>query len=69
MVTLVFERRWTWRGDSYGSGRIENPRIDVLSLGLVPLPLRGDEPPASSFTGLLMGVLPAAERIAGVDGE
>src|SRR6266545_6995208 len=43
MVTLVFERRWTWRGDSYGSGRIENPRIDVLSLGLVPLPLRGGE--------------------------
>ncbi len=43
VVTLVFERRWTWRGDSYGSGRIENPRIDVLSLGLVPLPLRGGE--------------------------
>jgi hypothetical protein len=41
LVTLVVERRWSWRGDAYASGRIENPRIDVGKLGLVPLPLTG----------------------------
>lgn len=34
-------QRWTWKGDDYASGRIENPRIDKL--GLSPLPLRGGE--------------------------
>ena len=43
VVTLVVERRWSWRGDAYASGRIENPRIDVGKLGLVPLPLTGGE--------------------------
>ncbi len=43
LVTLVIERRWTWRGDAYASGRIENPRIDVAKLGLEPLPLEGGE--------------------------
>ena len=43
LVTLVVERRWTWRGDPYASGRIENPRIDVAKLGLDPLPLEGGE--------------------------
>jgi hypothetical protein len=43
LVTLVIERRWTWRGDPYASGRIENPRIDVSKLGLEPLPLEGGE--------------------------
>src|SRR5437899_7047649 len=27
VVTLVIERRWTWRGDAYASGKVENPRI------------------------------------------
>ena len=44
LVTLVISRRWIWRGDSYASGRIENPRIAVEKLGLVPLPLEGGEP-------------------------
>ena len=43
LVTLVVEKRWTWRDDAYASGRIENPRIDVEKLGLVPLPLDGGE--------------------------
>ena len=44
LATLVVDRRWTWRGDAYASGRIENPRIDVAKLGLEPLPLEGGEP-------------------------
>lgn len=43
LVTLVIEKRWTWRDDAYASGRIENPRIEVEQLGLVPLPLEGGE--------------------------
>lgn len=43
IVTLVIERRWTWRGDAYASGKIENPRIDVAKLGIEPLPLNGGE--------------------------
>ena len=39
VVTLVIEKRWTWKGDDYASGRIENPRIDIDKLGLSPLPL------------------------------
>ena len=41
VVTLVGGKRWTWRGDAYGSGAIENPRIDIARLGLEPLPLTG----------------------------
>ena len=40
LVTLAIEKRWTWRGDDYASGRIENPRIAVERLALEPLPLR-----------------------------
>lgn len=43
LVTLVIEKRWTWHDDAYASGRIENPRIAVDKLGLVPLPLKGGE--------------------------
>jgi hypothetical protein len=43
LVTLVIERRWTWRGDAYASGKIENLRIDVARLGIEPLPLEGGE--------------------------
>jgi hypothetical protein len=43
VVTLVVERRWCWRGDAYASGRIEDPRIDVEKLGLMPLRLTGGE--------------------------
>ncbi len=39
LVTLIAEKTWTWKGDAYASGRIENPRIDLAKLGLVPLPL------------------------------
>jgi hypothetical protein len=39
LVTLVVDKRWTFRGAGYASGRIENPRIDVARLGLTPLPL------------------------------
>ncbi len=44
LVTLVVEKRWTWKGDAYASGRIEDPRIDVGKLGLVPLPLHDGQP-------------------------
>jgi hypothetical protein len=40
VVTLLLEKRWSWRGAAYASGSIENPRIDVARLGLTPLPLR-----------------------------
>lgn len=43
LVIVVIDRRWTWRGDAYASGRIENLRIDIDKLGLVPLPLHGGE--------------------------
>lgn len=43
LVTLVVQRRWTWHDDAYANGRIENPRIEVDKLGLVPLPLKGGE--------------------------
>lgn len=43
IATLVIERRWTWRDDAYASGRVENPRIEVHRLSLVPLPLEGGE--------------------------
>lgn len=41
LVTLAVEKRWTWRGDPYASGSIEDARIDVTRLGLQPLPLLG----------------------------
>jgi hypothetical protein len=43
LVTLVIAKRWRWHGDDYASGTIENPRIAVEKLGLVPLPLEGGE--------------------------
>ena len=43
LVTLAIARRWTWRGDAYASGKVENARIDVAKLGLEPLPLEGGE--------------------------
>jgi hypothetical protein len=39
VVTLVMDKRWSWRSDAYASGAIEDPRIDVAKLGLAPLPL------------------------------
>lgn len=39
IVTLAIGRQWSWRGDPYASGKIDNPRIDVGKLGLEPLPL------------------------------
>ncbi|MCK6532389.1 MAG: tetratricopeptide repeat protein [Polyangiaceae bacterium] len=43
LVTLVVEKMWTWKDHAYASGRIENPRITVEKLGLVPLPLTGGQ--------------------------
>lgn len=43
LVTLVIEKRWTWKDHAYASGRIEDPRITVEALGLEPLPLEGGE--------------------------
>jgi hypothetical protein len=43
LVTLVIEKRWTWQGDDYASGRIESPRIAIEKLGLLPLPLHEGE--------------------------
>lgn len=39
LVTLVVEKRWTWKADEYATGLIENPRIAVEKLALEPLPL------------------------------
>jgi hypothetical protein len=43
VVTLVIERRWTWLGDAYASGKMEDPRIDIPALGLTPLQLTDGE--------------------------
>jgi tetratricopeptide (TPR) repeat protein len=41
VVTIRIEKRWTYRGDAYASGKIERAQIDVARLGLEPLPLEG----------------------------
>lgn len=43
IITVQIEKRWTFGGHAYASGRIEGARIDVARLGLVPLPLDGGE--------------------------
>jgi len=43
IITARIENRWAFGGDAYASGRIEDARIDVARLGLVPLPLTGGE--------------------------
>jgi hypothetical protein len=43
VVTLAVEKRWTWRGDDYATGKMESPHMDVARLGLEPLPLEGGE--------------------------
>ncbi len=43
VVSLAVDRRWTWLGAPYASGRIERARIDVARLDLLPLPLMGGE--------------------------
>lgn len=42
LVTLSIEKRWSFKGDDYASGRIENPRIAVDKLALTPLPVRDE---------------------------
>lgn len=44
VVTLCLERRWVWRDAAYASGSIQDPRIDVSRIGLVPLPLQDHGP-------------------------
>lgn len=41
VATLAVDKRWTWAGQTHGSGRLEDLRIDVARLGLEPLPLSG----------------------------
>jgi len=43
VADVVIEKRWTWRGDEYASGTVEDVRVDVAKLGLDPLPLEGGE--------------------------
>jgi hypothetical protein len=43
IATLAIDRRWTWRGDDYASGRVESTLIDIARLGIVPLPLEGGD--------------------------
>lgn len=43
VATLVLTKRWTWRGDAYASGEVEQSRLEVAALGLEPLPLRDGE--------------------------
>ncbi|MHB8874019.1 MAG: hypothetical protein ACYC8T_10070 [Myxococcaceae bacterium] len=43
VVTLVQEKRWTWRGDAYASGEMLDARVDMVKLGLEPLPLHGGD--------------------------
>jgi tetratricopeptide (TPR) repeat protein len=41
IITLRIEKRWTFGGDAYTSGKIEATTLDIARLGLDPLPLRG----------------------------
>lgn len=43
IITVRLEKRWTFRGDAYASGKIEAATLDVARLGLDPLPLSGGE--------------------------
>lgn len=43
VVTLLVEKRWAWRGDSYASGKVESACIDIPRLELTPLPIEGGE--------------------------
>jgi tetratricopeptide (TPR) repeat protein len=43
IITVKIEKRWTFRGDAYASGKIESAIIDIARLGLEPLPLSGGE--------------------------
>ena len=43
VVTLTVDKRWTWHGDAYASGKVEDARIDIPKLGLTPLPLEGGQ--------------------------
>jgi hypothetical protein len=43
IATFVFDKRWTWRGDDYASGKVERAIVDIPRLGLVPLQLEGGE--------------------------
>jgi hypothetical protein len=43
IITARIEKRWTFGDHAYASGRIEDARIDVARLGLVPLPLDGGD--------------------------
>lgn len=43
IATVLVGKRWTWRGDAYASGTLENFRIDIPKLGLDPLPLTGGD--------------------------
>lgn len=43
LVTLLTEKLWMWQGHAYACGRIENPRVEVEKLGLIPLPIKGGE--------------------------
>ncbi len=40
---VVLEKHWTWRGDQYATGRVQDVGIDIAKLGLDPLPLEGGE--------------------------
>lgn len=43
IITVRIDKRWTFRGDAYASGKIESAIIDIARLGLAPLPLSGGE--------------------------
>ncbi len=43
IITVKIEKRWTFRGDEYASGKIESATLDVARLGLDSLPLSGGE--------------------------
>jgi|HubBroStandDraft_1064217.scaffolds.fasta_scaffold03633_3 hypothetical protein len=43
IAALAVDKRWTWRGDAYASGKVESACVDLPKLGLEPLPLEGGE--------------------------
>lgn len=43
VVDVEIDKRWTWRGDNYATGKFRHARVDVPALGLEPLPLTGGD--------------------------
>lgn len=53
IITVAVRKQWSYAGHPYLSGDVEDRRLDVAALGLVPLHLGGEWPwdPAEEYWG------------------